>query len=124
MRRQFLGNFRGHALDDLGVKSLAKIAQNFWRRDYDEFFEAIGMSMAIECFRKLAGKAFLGDVVPIGFVHGASGDPKACGGSPRTVGTLLARRRIVALQNSLDHEPDALRATFVAKEQRLLTIAD
>ena len=28
------------------------------------------------------------------------------------------------LENSLDHEPDALRATFVAKEKRLLTIAD
>jgi hypothetical protein len=62
--------------------------------------------------------------VPVGFFHGTSGNPKACGGSPRTIGPLLARRRIVALENSLDHEPDALRATFVAKEKRLLTIAD
>jgi hypothetical protein len=80
--------------------------------------------MAIECFGKLAGKPFLGDVVPVGFVHRASGNPRACSGSPWTVGTLLARRRIIAFQNALDHEPDALRAALVAKEKRLLTIAD
>src|SRR6266403_2450686 len=124
MRRQFLRNLGGDALDDLGVERLAKIAQYFWRRDDDKLLETIGVSMTIERLGKLAGKPLLGDVVPVGFVHGAAGNPDACGGSPRTIGTLLARRRIVPLENSLNDKPDALRIALVTQEKRLLTVAD
>jgi hypothetical protein len=56
MRGQFLGDLGSDAIGDLRVKGLAKIAQYFWRSDNDKPIEKIGMSVAIECFRKLIGK--------------------------------------------------------------------
>ena len=80
----------------------SQIAQYFRWRDNDELLEAIGVSMAIECFRQFDGKPLLGDVMPIGFVHRASGGTDACARPPRTVRALLARGRIIALENLLD----------------------
>ena len=97
---------------------------NFRRRDDDKFIEMIGVSIAIECFGKFAGKPFLGNVMPIGLFHGASGSANACTGSPRTVRTLLARRRIVTLQNFLNDKLETLCVASVAQEKRFLTVAD
>ena len=115
MRRQFLGNFGGHARDDLCMKGLAQIAQHFRRSDDDKLFETIGVGMAIECISKLARKSLLGELVPVGFFHGAPGHTDTCIGSPGTIGALRARRRIVALQNLLDDQLDVLRVPFVAQ---------
>jgi len=59
---------------------------------------------------------FLGKVMPIDLFHGTSGDAKTGGGSSRTIGALLARRRIIPLQDPLDNEMDAQCVAFVAQE--------
>ena len=121
MRRQFLGNLGSHARDDLCMKGLAQIAQHFRRSDDDKLFETIGVGMAIERISKLARKSLLGEVVPVGFFHGAPCHTDTCIGSPGTIGALLARRRIVALQNLLDDKLDQMRGAYIAQEKRLLT---
>jgi len=57
VRRQFLGDLAGDAIDDLCVKGLAQVIQYSRRRDDDELVEAIGVSMMIERFRELMSYA-------------------------------------------------------------------
>src|SRR4051794_22689753 len=108
MRRQFLGNLGGHARGDFRVEHLAKIAQDLRRSNDDKLVGKTGLSMAIERISKLAGKPLLGEIVPVGFFHGTSGNTNTCAGPPRTIGTLLARRRIVAFKNLLNNELNTL----------------
>jgi len=116
VRGQFLRNFGGDAIDDLRVKGPAEIAQYFRWRDDDELLETIGMSVAIERLGEFVSEPFLCKVMPIDFFHGTSGDAKAGGGSSRTIGALLACRRIMPLQDLLDNEMDAQCVAFVAQE--------
>ena len=124
MGRQFLWDFGGHALGDFRMEGLAQVSQYFRRRDDHELIEKIGVRMTIECVGKFAGKPLLGNVMPVGFFHGASGNARTCAGSTRTIAALLARGRIVAGQNPLDNEIDTPGVAFVAQEESLLTIAD
>src|SRR5437879_3740814 len=124
MRRQFLRDFAGDPLGDLRVEGLAQVPQYLRRRDDDELLEKIGVRVTIERVGKFDGKPLLGDMVPVGFFHGASGNAGTCAGSARTIAALLARGRIVAGENSLDDEIDTLGVAFIAQEESLLTIAD
>ncbi len=114
MRGQCLGDLRFHAIGDLGVKGLAKIAQYFRRCDDDKLLEAIGAGVTVQHLRQLIGEPFLGNVMPIGFFHGTPGSAVAREGASGTIGALFARRRIVLLKNPLDDEIDALRMAPVA----------
>ncbi len=124
MRGHLLGDLGRNALDHLRMEGLAKIAEYFCRRDDDEMLEAVGMRVAIECFRKFLAKPFLGQMMPVGFFHGAAGSADACDRSPRTIGTLFPRRRIFPLQNPLDDKMDLAGVAFVAQKESLLAIAD
>src|SRR5437879_2786897 len=124
MRRQFLRDLGGDPPDNLGMKGPAKLPQYFRRRDNDELLEAIGVSMAIECFRQFQRKSLLGDVMPVGLLHRASGSPNACIGASRTIGALLARRRIVLFKNLFNDKHDAPRVASVPQKQSLSTVAD
>jgi len=117
VRGQLLRNLASYARDDLGVKRLAQIAQNFRRSDDHKLLEKIGVSMPIERFGKLAGKALLGKIVPIGLLHRTLGDTNTCIGSSRAIGALLTCRRVVTLQNLLDDQPDMSRVSFVAQKK-------
>jgi len=116
VRGQFLRNLGGDAIGNLRVKGPAEITQDFRRRDDDELLEAIGVSMAIERLGKLVGEPFLCKVMPVDFFHGTPGDAKTGGGSSRTIGALLSRRRIIPLKDSLDNEMDAQCIASVAQE--------
>src|SRR6185503_9644181 len=106
------------------MKCLAQIAENLRRRDDDQLVEAIVVGMTVERFRDLSGKALLCDVVPVDLLYRASCRTDACNGASRTIGALLARRRIVLLQDLLDFELDLVRGAFVAQKERLLAVAD
>jgi hypothetical protein len=96
---------------------LRRFPNIFRRRDDDELVEKIGVRMTIERVGKFAGKALLGDVMPVGFFHGASGKAGTCAGSARTIAALLARGRIVARQNPLDNEIDALGVPLLRRKR-------
>ena len=114
VRRQFLRNLGGDPIGNLRVKGPAEIAQYFRRCDDDELLETIGVGMAIERLRQLGGKSLLGDVMPVGLLHRASGSPNACAGAPRTIRALLTRGRIVTLKDLFDDQRDALRGAVRA----------
>jgi hypothetical protein len=123
-RREFLGDFGGDTLDDLGVKRPAESAKYFRRRDDDELLETVGVRVAIERFGKLVGKPLLCKTVPVDFFHTASGDTKARKGTSRAIRALLARWRIVLLENPLNDKIDALGVASVAQEESLLAVTD
>src|SRR5689334_1175123 len=106
------------------MKDLAEVAQHSRRRDDDKLVEATRVDMAIECFRQLAGKPLLGDLMPVRFLHRAAGSPDARAGAPRTIRTLLSCRRVVTLEDLLHDQRDALRVALVAQEKSLAAIAD
>jgi hypothetical protein len=114
MRGQLLGDLGGYAIDDLGMKSLAKTAQYFRRSDNHKAIETIGVGTAIKCFRDLAGEPFLFKVMPVDFLHGASGCTRACRRSSGPIGALVPRSRIVLLKKPLDDEVNASLIASVA----------
>src|SRR5689334_15350881 len=124
MRRQFLRDLGDDAPGNLGMKNPAKIAQYFRWRDDHKFLETIGVGMAIEGLRQFSREPLLGDVMPIGFFHRATGDPDARAGASGTIRALLARRWVVTRKDLLDDKRDVLRAAFIAQEESLLTVAD
>lgn len=124
VRRQFLRDLGDDTLGNLGMKGLAKITEYFRRRDDDELLETIGVSMAIESLRQLGGKPLLGYMMPIGFFHCASGNPKAYDGAPRTIRALQTAGWIVTLEDLLDDQRDTLRVAFVPQEKSFLAITD
>src|SRR6185503_10524719 len=106
------------------MKCLSQIAEDLRRRDDDQLVETIVVGMTVERFCDLSGKALLCDVMPVDLLYRASCRTDACNGAPRTIGALLARCRIVLLQDLLDFELDLVRGAFVAKKERLLAVAD
>ena len=106
------------------MKCLAQIAENLGRRDHDELVETVVVGMAVERLGDLSGEPLLCDVVPVDLLYRASRRTDTCNGTPRTIGALVARCRIVLLQDLLDFELDLVRGAFVAQKERLLAVAD